>query len=297
MKGNVFDIQRYSIHDGKGIRTVIFLKGCPLRCKWCANPESWGEKPELFYIKSRCIHCKTCVKVCKNGEVQEKNGEIIVDHRKCTEDLQWTQACPTGAMCVKGHCMTGDEVLKEIRKDKVFYQYSDGGVTFSGGEPLLQVDFLTEVLKTCKEEGMNTTVETSGAVPWESFEKVMPYVDLFLFDVKTMDEEIHKQYIGTSNRRILENLKNLAQAGCNIMVRTPMIPGVNNRQEDIRKIMKYLKNCKICKYNVLPFHQYGSGKYESIGREYSMKEVIPEQEERIKKIYDLIEQEGFEREF
>lgn len=294
MRGNVFDIQRYSIHDGEGIRTVVFLKGCPLRCRWCANPESWEPDPCLFYVRSRCIGCGTCTAVCPDHEA-EKDGDHIRLHReRGTKDYAWTQACPTGALCVKGERTDVREVMEEIRKDRVFYEHSHGGVTFSGGEPLMQKEFLLELLKTCRAEGIHTAVETTGFVNTEVLREVMPYVELFLYDVKAMDPEVHRKWTGQSNEIILENLRFLAEAGAGIMVRTPMIPGVNDREEDIRQIMEYLKACGIRNYAVLPFHQYGSGKYESAGIPYELAGLPVHEESYVQKIQGMIAAEGFQ---
>ena len=297
MKGNVFDIQRYSIHDGEGIRTVVFLKGCPLRCKWCSNPESWAPHPEVFYIKSRCIGCRTCVHTCTGGEVEDTPDGILVHHERCTGDLSWVKACPTGALRVKGEWMEDRKVFSEILKDRVFYQRSGGGVTFSGGEPLLQADFVLEVLKMCRASGISTAVETTGDVPWESLEKVRPYVDLFLYDLKALDTQVHRQWTGQGNERVLENLRALAAAGAKIMVRTPLIPGVNDQIEQVRSVIAFLKDIGVQRYNILPFHQYGSGKYESIGIPYSLADLKTHDDSYIDEIRRLIDDEGMSRSY
>lgn len=293
MKAKVFDIQRYSIHDGSGIRTVVFFMGCPLRCKWCANPESWEDKPLLFYVKSRCIGCGTCTALCPNGETSPQEDHIRVCRENCTGGYDWVRECPTGALSVKGTEMEVGEILEEIRKDKVFYERSGGGVTFSGGEPLLHTEFILELLKACKAEGIETAVETTGFVKKEDLLRVQPYVDLFLYDIKSMDTEVHRKWTGQGNEKILENLRALAKTGADIMVRTPLIPGVNDSKEEICKIMDLLKECGIGKYNVLPFHQYGSGKYEAAGIPYELSELKPPEEDYVKQIKELILQRGF----
>ena len=292
MRGNVFDIQRYSIHDGNGIRTVVFMKGCPLRCKWCANPESWKLESQLFYKKSSCIHCHMCVDSCKNSEVTLEDNEIKLH----TGDYDFVRVCPTEALCVKGNWMRVDEVMKEIRKDKAFYERSNGGITISGGEPLLQHEFTLELLKQCKLEGISTAIETTGHIKQEILEKVLPFVDLFLYDIKSMDTNVHKQYTGVGNEQILANLKYLSDKA-NIMVRTPMIPGVNDKKEDIEAITNYLKECNIRKYAVLPFHQYGSNKYDAIQIPYEMKDVKMHSEDYVNKIKEYITSQGFIDEF
>ena len=303
MKGNVFDIQRYSIHDGEGIRTVVFLKGCPLRCRWCSNPESQAGHPEVFYISSRCIGCRTCVNSCPNGEVEAvpdteaSSYRIVVHHDRCRGDLSWVKACPTGALRVKGKWMESREVFDEILKDEVFYRRSNGGVTLSGGEPLLQPEFAEEILSMCREAGIGTAVETTGDVPWETLEKIRPLTDLFLYDIKAMDTNVHREWTGRGNERILENLKKLASSGAKIMVRTPLIPGVNDRKEDVLSILSYLKECGVTRYDILPFHQMGSGKYESIGISYSLSDMKVQEDAYIEEIKRLIEDMGFDRKF
>ena len=290
--GIVFDIKRYAIHDGDGIRTTIFLKGCPLRCKWCANPESWKLESQLFYKKSSCIHCHMCVDSCRNNEVTLEDNEIKLH----TGDYDFVRVCPTEALCVKGNWMRVDEVMKEIRKDKAFYERSNGGITISGGEPLLQHEFTLELLKQCKLEGISTAIETTGHIKQEILEKVLPFVDLFLYDIKSMDTNVHKQYTKVGNEQILANLKYLSDKA-NIMVRTPMIPGVNDKKEDIEAITNYLKECNIRKYAVLPFHQYGSNKYDAIQIPYEMKEVKMHKEEYVNEIKEYILSKGFINEF
>lgn len=295
MKAKVFDIQRYSIHDGRGIRTVVFLMGCPLRCKWCANPESWEDKPLLFYVKSRCIGCRTCVAACPNHEMAAEADHVRVCRENCSGEYAWVQDCPTGALGVKGKEMEVSEVLEEIRKDKVFYDRSGGGVTFSGGEPLLHKDFVLELLKACKAEGIQTAVETTGFIKEEDLLQVQPFTDLFLYDIKSMDTEVHRRWTGQGNEQILGNLRALAKTGAQIMVRTPVIPGVNDTEEDICEIMDFLEECGIRKYGILPFHQYGSGKYEAAGIPYALSGLQPPDEDYVGQISELIRRRGFQK--
>lgn len=294
MKGRIFDIQRYSIHDGSGIRTVVFFMGCPLRCRWCANPESWENKPLLFYVRSRCIGCGTCAALCPNHETSAEGDHILVCRENCTGEYEWVKNCPTGALSVKGKEMETREVLEEIRKDKVFYTYSGGGVTFSGGEPLLHKDYVLELVKACKAEGIPTAIETTGFVREEDLLQVQPYVDLFLYDIKSMDTEVHRRWTGQGNEQILRNLRTLAKTGADIMVRTPMIPGVNDKEEDICAVMDFLEECGIRKYNILPFHQYGSGKYEAAGIPYELSGLQVPDENYVKQIKELILRRGFQ---
>lgn len=290
LKGNIFDIQRYSIHDGPGIRTVVFLKGCPLRCKWCSNPESWQPYPQLFYASSRCIGCLTCVKNCPNQEITAEKGELKIHWEALKqEQLGWVEECPTKALSVKGTWMTAEEVYAEAAKDIAFYQRSGGGVTLSGGEPLQQAEFAAALLKLCREHGIHTAVETTGCVPQENIQKVLPVTDLFLYDLKSADSKVHEKWTGVSNDRILENLKWLSEKGADIFVRTPMIPGINDKEQDILDMIEVIQKDGIFNYDILPFHQYGSGKYLSCGIGYAMQDVKPHDEGYIEKSRNMID--------
>jgi len=280
--GNIFDIQRYSIHDGAGIRTTVFFKGCPLRCKWCSNPESWGSEPTLFFSKARCIRCGSCAAF--DGITMGEDGPVI-DRNLCTKIEDIAAICPTQGMTIKGKRMTVEAVMNEIVKDISFYRNSNGGVTLSGGEVLLQPRFARELLKECKQQGIHTIIETEGAVSWEAFEMVLPYVDSFFFDVKLADSVKHKQYTGAPNDEILSNLKKLINR-TTVCVRIPVIPGVNDNKEELGKIAKILRDYKVTEYELLSFHQYGKGKYTSCGIEYSMADAsLPEESFHILKEY------------
>lgn len=293
LKGNVFDIQRYSIHDGDGIRTVVFLKGCPLRCKWCANPESQSSSPQLFFSPSRCIGCASCVRSCKNNEMTWEDGKLQIHWDRCNnDDLEWTKVCPAKALIIKGEWMSVEEVMTEIEKDRLFYEKSKGGVTLSGGEPLAQSEFAAALLEECKEKGIHTAIETTGYVKREVLEQVIPFTDLFLYDFKVLDSAKHKKWTNVENGRILKNLKYLAEMKADIIVRTPLIPGVNDSIDEIKSMVATLKKYGIKKYDILPFHQYGSKKYNSCGINYSMREIEPPDEKTIEEIRKMILSEG-----
>ncbi len=259
-KGLIFNIQRFSIHDGPGIRTVVFLKGCPLRCLWCHNPEGQFFKKEMVLWDDRCIGCETCRKVCPDSAVE--NPENCTFCGKCVEE------CPAGAREIAGKEMTVEEVMTEIKKDMVFYEESSGGVTFSGGEPLFQRNFLISLLKRCKEEGISTAIETCGYSSWDVLLSVIKYTDLFLFDLKLMDEELHKKFTGVSNLIIIENLVKLSSNHKNIIIRIPVVPGINDSIENIDKTSEFVSSLGIKEVHLLPFHKGGVEKYRRLKRDY-----------------------------
>ena len=255
MKGLIFDIERNSYVDGPGIRTTVFFKGCNLRCAWCHNPESQGAKPQMMFYQDKCKGCGKCKQVCPTPE-------------NCTLCGKCTFYCPVDARKVCGKEYTTDEVFAEIIKDKSYYENSGGGVTFSGGECMLQVDFLCEILKKCKENGIHTAVDTAGHIPIESFAKVLPYTDLFLYDVKIFDAQKHKQYVGVGNALILDNLKNLFQSKAKIWIRIPIISNVNDRVEEMQNIKDFLDRHGVPeKVELLPYHAMGENKYAAIGKD------------------------------
>jgi pyruvate formate lyase activating enzyme len=254
-KAIIFDIQRNSFVDGPGIRTTVFFKGCNLKCAWCHNPESQSAKPQMMFYKDKCTGCGKCKSVCPHHLEQ------------CELCGKCTLYCPVDARKVCGKEHTVDEVLKEVLKDQAFYETSGGGVTFSGGECMLQIDFLAEILKKCKENGIHTAVDTAGHIPFESFEKILPYTDLFLYDVKMFDNENHKKYVGVGNDLILENLKKLFKAGAKIWVRIPVIAEVNDSVEEMQKIKCFLDSCGAPeKVDLLPYHAMGENKYIATGK-------------------------------
>lgn len=262
MNGMIFDIQRSSVVDGPGIRTTVFLKGCNLKCKWCHNPESQSFKQQMMFYKDKCTGCGKCKEVCPNNL------------EKCDFCGKCVLYCPHDARQLCGKEYSADEVIKEVIKDKIFYETSCGGVTFSGGECMMQIDFLEEVLKKCKENEIHTAVDTAGNVSWESFERILPYTDLFLYDVKCFTEELHKEGTGVSNKKILENLRKISESfSGDIIIRIPVITGFNDDIEELKKIADMLKSIKHTSVELLPYHRMGENKYNAIDMEYTSYEV------------------------
>ena len=249
MRATVFDIERGSFTDGPGIRTTVFFKGCHLRCRWCHNPEGLSGEIRLLFDSSRCLGCGKCRTVCPHG---------LEDCELCG---RCALLCPTEARELCGRDCTAEELLGEILSDREVYAYSGGGVTFSGGECMLQVDFLAEILRLCRAEGIHTAIDTAGDVPYESFARILPHTDLFLYDIKCATEALHKEGTGVSNRRILDNLRRLLAAGANVTVRIPLIGGFNDGEEEMDRIAALLGELGITDTEILPYHAMGERKY------------------------------------
>jgi pyruvate formate lyase activating enzyme len=246
MTAEIFNIQRFCVNDGPGIRTTVFFKGCNLRCAWCHNPESQSVSKQILFYSEKCTHCGRCKEWTVN------NGDFF---------------CSNGAKEICGKTVTVDNVMDEILKDREFYKNSSGGVTFSGGECMLQIDFLEELLKACKQNGIHTTVDTAGHVPYESFERIIPYTDLFLYDIKCYDSNKHQKYTGASNEQILSNLRKLLKTNKTVWVRIPIIPSVNDTEEEMLAIKSFLYSCRAPKkIELLPYHSMGEHKYASLGK-------------------------------
>lgn len=291
MKGYVSDFKRMSVHDGPGIRTTVFLKGCPLRCKWCHNPENLKMTPVLSYTEKLCVGCGACAEVCSRGVhgFEDVSALHILHHESCLGCGTCVDECYAGALKIYGAEMEAADVAARVLADRKFYEQSGGGVTFSGGEPLLQPDFLVDILKELKAEGIHTAIDTCGEVPWEAFEKVLPYADLFLFDVKHMDAGKHKEWTGVENGRILENLKKLSEVGAAVEIRTPVIPGINDDEETLQGIAKMLSTMEnVTCWRVLPYHSMGKAKYDAIGLTYEMPEIEMPDNARMREICDML---------
>ena len=294
MEGTVFNIMRYSIHDGPGIRTTVFFKGCPLKCEWCHNPESHKSAKQVVRYPNKCIGCGSCVKVCPTGALYIKDNNIMFDINKCNSCEECLNVCYSGAMEMVGKKMTIDEVIKEVEKDYSFYDESGGGVTFSGGEPLMQHNFLKGLLVKCKEKGIHTAVDTCGYTKKEILTDLSNFIDLFLYDIKIMDDKKHKKYTGVSNKIILGNLKELIRLKKRIFVRLPIIPEINDDDKNIGEIADLLSELRgIEQINILPYHNIAMEKYKRLEEEYLLREINVPSEERISEIKNIFESLGF----
>lgn len=293
-KGTVFDIKKYALDDGPGIRTTIFLKGCPLRCWWCHNPEGQAPRPELMYKGKRCIGCGECVKSCPKEAISRRAEETSIDRKRCDLCGKCSLKCPTEALVIVGRKMSVGEILKEIEKDSLFYDESEGGVTFSGGEPLLQLGFLNELLRECKDRNLHTALDTSGFALSKAIDLISNKVDLFLYDVKLVDDRRHRKYTGVSNKPILENLGKLAKNGNELLVRIPLVPGINGYEGDIARTAELMHLNGIKRVSLLPYHRSGIEKYRSLGRAYRLKRTRPSSEENLRLTKERFEILGLE---
>ncbi len=274
MKGIVFNIQKFSIHDGPGVRTTVFLKGCPLRCKWCSNPESQLSRVQIMYHSDNCLHCRRCVDTCPEKAITAaEDGRIHIDFNRCTGCLSCVQGCPGRALTNEGEYKTVDEVVEVCMQDSFFYEESGGGVTISGGEGMVQPDFVEALILRLKEKGIHTAIETTGCVSPEVFHRLAPLFDLLLFDVKQYDSEKHKIGTGVGNELIVENLRWAHEQGLNVLPRIPVIPGFNAELSDAEGIAKLLHDIGLDRVQLLPFHQMGERKYEFLNRDYEMTGV------------------------
>ncbi len=269
MKGLIFHIQRFSVNDGPGIRTTVFLKGCPLRCMWFHNPESISRHKQLLLRADRCIRCGDCVALCKNEAIVPRNGSFVTVRDSCLACGTCIDVCNAEAREIVGREMSTEEVMAEIAKDRPFYDQSGGGVTFSGGEPLFQHEFLLTLLRACKEQRIHTAVDTTGFTLSEILERISPFVDLFLYDVKSLDDARHRDFTGVSNQIILENLRQLTARGKRVVVRVPLVPGFNDDADSVERLGTFVRGLgNVSEVHVLPYHTTGTEKYSRLGMDY-----------------------------
>ncbi|MFN3346386.1 MAG: glycyl-radical enzyme activating protein [Candidatus Bipolaricaulaceae bacterium] len=292
--GVVFDIQRFSVHDGPGIRTTVFFKGCPLRCRWCHNPEGISPEPEPMFFEYKCLGCGRCARVCPTGAItfaSTEEAKPTLNRQKCTGCGICAEACPSGAWRLVGRTVTVEELISTLERDALLYDRSEGGVTFSGGEPLFQPEFLLAALRACKERRIHTVVDTSGFAPTRVLGDVAPLADLFLFDLKPMDEEDHRRYTGVPNRLIHENLRQLVEWGRPVIVRVPLIPGITDTERNVQMLMSFLTELRggIQKVELLPYHDVAE-KYQRLGQTYGMPLLSRPSEERLRELRARIAQ-------
>jgi len=291
-RGLVLNMVRFALHDGPGIRTTVFLKGCPLNCWWCHNPESRSIKTEVICAAERCIRCGDCVRACPEGAL-ELNEQIIRNPSLCQQDARCVEACPTGAQEVFGRWMTLPRVMAEVLKDQIFFDESGGGVTASGGEPLMQADFVEALLAACRCRGIHTVLDTCGYAEWQQLDRVRRNADLILFDLKIMDPAKHQQFTGVRNDRILGNLVSLAKGQSAVIVRIPVIPGVNDDEDNFAAVSGFLAPLGIRRIDLLPYHRIAIGKYSRLGLPYRMGDVAPSAEEHLQAIAARLGRDGF----
>jgi len=293
MKGLIFDIKRYSIHDGPGLRTTVFFKGCPLRCPWCHNPESQKTTQEIMYHEDKCMLCLTCVNICKQEAIDIKYNKIVINAKKCTLCGDCTDSCPTTALKMVGKFFEVKELATEIMKDQNFIE-NGGGVTISGGEPMLQWDFLMELLSTLKSENVHIALDTSGFTETYKLLSTAKLVDLYLYDIKLMDPEKHKTYTGVGNKEILKNIMELDKIGAKISVRIPVIPTINDNPENIEKTVEFVSKLKnIVSVDLLPYHSMMVDKYKRLKKPFFLGNIKKPSNETLENIKEEFARKGF----
>lgn len=292
--GIVTDFKRFAVHDGDGIRTTVFLKGCPLKCVWCHNPESISPKPELAFYAEKCTGCGECMRVCPNGAHLFEAGDTPdsyihrLDRTKCVACGKCAEVCVSGALKLCGRRMSVDEVIKVVAEDRIFYETSGGGMTLSGGEPTLQPEFALALLRAAKEDRISTALDTCGYTKREVYESLLPYTDIFLYDIKHITDEGHIRCTGRSNRLILENLRFLSDAGAKIEIRIPLVPGYNDDAETLDGIGQLLSTVNITKAKLLPYHSYARSKYLSLGISDTLPDVERPSSEKLEAAAKLL---------
>ena len=293
----ITNVQKFSIHDGDGIRTSVFFKGCPLKCEWCHNPETQRFEKEMQCDKEKCVGCGTCAKVCPNGAISMENGKPEMKKDACTFCGKCVNFCPIGIREIIGREYSVKELIKELMKDQMFYEESGGGVTLSGGEVMaMDIDYILAIAKELKRQDVTLTIDTGGYVPYEKFQAILPYVHTFLYDVKVMDPKLHKKYIGVDNQLILDNLIRLAADGARIYIRIPTIKEVNGNEKNMKETIAFLKEHDIhpAQINLLPYHDTGSGKYSKLDMEYKGTDLHAPEKEEMESFVRLFVESGFQ---
>ena len=295
MKGTITTIQRMSVHDGPGIRSTVFLKGCNFRCQWCHNPETWRQRAQLQQVASRCISCGDCISVCVQKALSFSESAINITRSLCTDCGQCVAVCPSGALSIIGREVEASELINELLIDKPYYDESKGGVTLSGGEPLLQAQFCKKLLSLCKGHRVNTAMESNLSVPTDVLVSIADNVDLWMVDLKQLDDHVHQVQTRSSNRQTLKNLEWLSKNGADVLVRTPIIPGVNDREDAVEDICKYLISIGISRYEILPFHTFGFDKFAQLGMTNLLADAKPLPKERLEELSRVVRRYKFEK--
>jgi pyruvate formate lyase activating enzyme len=293
IRGIVFNIQRYSLHDGPGLRTNIFFKGCTLDCLWCSNPEGKSPNPQISFFEPNCFLCGDCVTECPESAIALDEGHIIWNRLMCKQSGRCAQVCTAHAFTSIGKEMTAGAVVDEVLRDAAFYG-GHGGLTLSGGEPTLQPEFAEAILRLSIQEGLHTAIETCGAIRWENLQRLLPFLSQVLFDLKHINPVLHKQFTGWSNEIILENLQRTAQSGANLIVRVPLIPGFNANPESLSAIGHYVQTLQVVReFHVIPYHTLGRSKYRALGLPYPMEDYPPMQLEEAEQLGSVLRDQGF----
>lgn len=295
MKGVITTVQRMSIHDGPGIRSTVFLKGCNFRCRWCHNPETWSSVQQLQQISTKCILCGDCIEVCAKGALSLHDNIVEVDRARCVSCGACASVCMAGALSVIGKYIDVDQLTKELSMDMPYYVESGGGVTVSGGEPFMQFEFVRELLLSCKSKKIHTAVETNLCTTAERLLALIPYVDLWMVDLKIADDELHREQTGMSNRQTIANLALLGSHRVQIIVRTPIIPNINDSEQHIEAICRELSRLDILKYELLPFHSLGFDKFIQFGLDNPMVESSDLDKERLVALRSIVNKYGLNK--
>jgi pyruvate formate lyase activating enzyme len=293
ISGLIFHVMRFSLYDGPGIRTTVFLKGCPLNCWWCHNPESQAYLPDVMYTSGRCIRCGDCIAACQSHALRWEDGPLR-DQALCVLCGECAEACPADARQLLGRRMSVPELMQRLRRDLVFYEESGGGVTFSGGEPLQQPEFLEAALVACRKEGLHTAVDTCGYASEAVLRRIIRHADLFLYDLKVLDETRHRQFAGVSNEPILRNLALLAREHGTVIVRIPVVPGVNEDDANLGENFRFLSSLGLRRVDLLPDHPAGIEKYHRLGIEYPLHDAKTPSHERLEEVAARYRDQGFE---
>jgi pyruvate formate lyase activating enzyme len=294
-EGMVFSVQRYSLQDGPGIRTTVFLKGCSLRCRWCSNPESQNPHPEILFRSQSCKARRACLAVCEVGAISFGDGAPHLDRGLCTGCMDCVKACPNAAFEISGERMFLDEVVEEVCKDELFYTNSGGGVTLSGGEPLCQPEFAYRLLKRCKGKALHTVLDTCGHAPWETLSRLLRYTDLVLYDLKHLDPARHLEGTGVDNDLILENLSRTIDSNqSRVWIRIPVIPDYNDSEAHFRELAAFIQKKPVEKVSLLAYHEWGRSKHAALGREYPLHPTGFLPKERLAPLKEILETAGID---